>query len=74
MRVAVNDAVDSVALERAAHFILIDVHDLRRGDIHRRDVLFAAFAHALREPLRCRNVSRRITNCTIGLRTMRRNR
>ena len=37
--------------ERASDFVLVDVHDLGRSHVHRRDVLLAAGAHALREPL-----------------------
>jgi hypothetical protein len=51
MRVAVDHAVHAVARERAQHCVGIDVHDLRRGLVHRRDVLLAAFAHAFRQAL-----------------------
>lgn len=51
MRMAMHDAIDLIALQRAQHFVLIDIHDLRRGLVHRGDVRLAAGAHALGQPL-----------------------
>ena len=74
MGVAVNDAVDTVALRTCA--TSSGFTSMISGAAMSIDAMCALLPARMRSAscLRCRRLSRRSTNCTIGLRTMLRRR